>query len=91
MKSLERKSEVVLVSDIAKRASRMADELGFPYAVFDAVMDIDSVHLNGNPLDLERLLNADDFNFAHDVFGIRKNINRRTGKLENFFSPRYSA
>jgi hypothetical protein len=27
---------------------------------------------------------------AHDVFGIRQNLNRKTGQLENFFVPRYA-
>ena len=52
-------------------------------------MDIAAVHIV-NPLRLEELLNADDFNFFHDVVGIRDNLNRRTGKLENCFIPRFS-
>jgi hypothetical protein len=54
----------------------------------DAVMDITACHRNGCPLLLEKLLNADDFNFAHDVFGIRANMNRKTGKLNGLFLPR---
>jgi hypothetical protein len=53
-------------------------------------MDLTACHNNGNPLKLENLLNADDGNFAHDVVGINHNLNRKTGKLENCFSPRYS-
>ena len=55
------------------------------------LMDIEAVHCNGNPLKLKELLNADDYNFLHDVHGIRGNIDRRTGALLNCFSPRYSA
>lgn len=55
------------------------------------VMDITAVHANGNPLRLDDLLNADDFNFAHDVFGIRRHLNRNNAQLEDFFSPRFSA
>jgi len=32
----------------------------------------------------------DDFNFAHDVFGIRRNIDRSTGKITGTFWPRYA-
>jgi hypothetical protein len=53
-------------------------------------MDITACHANGNPLRLDDLLAADDFNFAHDAFGIARHLNRQTGQLENFFSPRFS-
>jgi hypothetical protein len=56
----------------------------------DIVMDITAVHANGNPLRLADLLEADDFNFAHDVCGIENCLNRETAELENFFSPRFS-
>lgn len=39
---------------------------------------------------IAELLPADDFNFAHDVAGIRRRINRTTGKLENYFLPRFA-
>lgn len=48
--------------------------------------------VNGNdPIDLDRLLAADDFNFAHDVFGIERHMDRDTGLLGDFFSPRFTA
>jgi hypothetical protein len=53
-------------------------------------MDITATHASGNPLRLADLLAADDFNFAHDVFGIANHLNRTTGQLENHFSPRFS-
>lgn len=54
------------------------------------LMDLTACHANGNPLRLDDLLAADDFNLAHDVGGIRRHINRTTGKLENCFVPRFS-
>lgn len=36
------------------------------------------------------LLAADDFDFVHDIYGIDKNMNRTTGKLENEFVPRFA-
>lgn len=53
-------------------------------------MDINAVHSNGNPLRLAELLSASVVGFTHDVTGIRKHIDRRTGKLKNFFLPRFS-
>ena len=57
----------------------------------DMHMDVSAVHSNGNPLRLEDLLNADDFNFAHDMSGIHNCLNRKTGKLTRNFSPRFSS
>lgn len=34
------------------------------------------------------LLEADDFEFTHDIIGIQNNINRETGEFENCFVPR---
>ena len=56
----------------------------------DLMMDIEAVHCNGCPLRLEELLKADAFNFAHDVLGIRRHINRDTGKLGSHFLPRFA-
>lgn len=75
---------------IIDRIADRANEMNCDYQVKDCRMDITAVHLNGNPLQLEKLLKADYFNFAHDVFGINRHIDRNTGKLLNHFSPRYS-
>ena len=85
-----RKVDFEVIHQIAKRASIMAQLNGFRYDVLGASMDIMACHNNGCPLKLQELLNADDGNFAHDVFGIRANINRKTGKIENCFLPRYA-
>lgn len=53
-------------------------------------MDIEAVHANGNPLNLEKLLDSDDFTFRHDISGIQGNVDRRSGRLRNFFTPRTS-
>ena len=54
-------------------------------------MDLTACHVNGCPLDLDRLFEADEFDFKHDVVGIMYNINRKDGTLGNFFLPRYTA
>lgn len=46
---------------------------------------------NGNAaIDWARLLAADDFNFVHDVAGIHNHIDRRTGRIESGFLPRFA-
>ena len=85
------KDEARLLHLIAKRAVRMAASNGVVYPFMDADMDVTACHANGCKLKLDELLSADDANFAHDVFGIQRHINRTTGKLENCFLPRFSA
>lgn len=54
-------------------------------------MDFNACHANGCPLRLQELLDAPDGSFVHDAVGIRKAINRETGKLtEDCFVPRYA-
>lgn len=82
-----------LVEQIAERAERMGAKYrpaGERRKLVDYQMDITATHANGCPLRLRDLLDADDFNFAHDVFGIERHLNRETGALENCFLPRYA-
>lgn len=53
-------------------------------------MDLCAAHANGNPIDFDRFLAFDDFNFTHDYCGIARHIDRATGKLTDCFSPRSS-
>ena len=54
-------------------------------------MDLQACHSCGCPLDLQWMLSHEDIgDVYHDVFGIRKHINRRTGELENHFVPRFA-
>lgn len=84
------KSEADIICQIADRANLLSKKYDIEYKYMTAMMDITACHANGNELRLDELLKADDSNFAHDVFGIRRHINRETGKLENCFLPRYS-
>lgn len=60
------------------------------YNRMTCTMDLIATHANGNPMDFGRLLSADNFNFSHDVCGIARHIDRNTGRLMGFFSPRFS-
>lgn len=79
-----------LIEAIASRAVLLAGTVGLIYPRMDAVMDLTACHANGSPLRLADLLTADDGNFGHDVFGIRRHLDRETGTLGGFFSPRFS-
>jgi uncharacterized protein DUF6874 len=54
------------------------------------LMDLTACHANGNPLRLKELLEAELLDFTHDVYGIMQHIDRSTGKLTDFFTPRFS-
>lgn len=80
-------TEARIISKIAQRACEVfpeGDQMTFE-------MDLTVTHANGCPLKLEELLVADEFNFRHDVAGIYNHLDRKTGKLKDCFSPRYSA
>jgi hypothetical protein len=82
------KTEYKFAAKIAKRAVELGAKSGVKVDYTTMEMDIIACHVNGCPLDLEKLLGADDFNFSHDVFGIRRHIDRETGELGNCFLPR---
>ena len=82
--------DAALIRRIVKRAAEtlgLAQDVGFRVAL---TMDITATHANGCPLDLARLLGADDLNFARDLSGISGHLNRETGRLDNSFRPRFS-
>lgn len=60
------------------------------YRRLNLLMDLTAADgVNGNdPLDWDRLLAADDFNFLHDIGGISRHINRETGEIGGHFLPR---
>lgn len=53
----------------------------------DLAMDLEAAH-SLCPLDFEQLLTASNFDFNHDIAGIRHHLNRDTGKLMDYFVPR---
>ena len=84
------KFEHDLIVKITQRAIENAARVGYNLEYMTLEMDITLVHKHQGGLKLDELLAADDGNFNHDVFGIRRHINRHTGELEDFFVPRFS-
>lgn len=81
-----------LIDRIVNRGMGLAEQAGSPRDRMSMMMDLCAAHgENGNaPLDLKALAEADDFNLAHDVFGIEAHIDRITGKILGGFSPRFA-
>ncbi len=75
-----------IILQIAKRACK-----DLKSDLVCTLMDLNATHLNGCPLDLQKLLEFDDFNFAHDIRGIARHLQRSSGVLMNCFSPRSSS
>lgn len=78
----------------AERYETMTDAKSDPrYQRINLIMDLTAADgVNGNdPLDWNRLLAADDFNFLHDIGGICRHIDRETGELGGCFAPRFTA
>ena len=84
------KADTVLIQKIVARAEAMACEARIPFDHLAARMDLTAVHVNDCPLRLAALLEAKEFDFSHDVFGIFRHIDRNTGSLRNHFLPRYA-
>ena len=79
------KKEREIVTKIIDRAL----DAGIYNDALMAKMDISAVHAHC-PLRLDDLLHADQFNFFHDLHGIKRHISRKTGLLEHFFLPLFS-
>jgi hypothetical protein len=77
--------EHLLIYEIARKAK----EVNKFYDLQDLMIDIAATHLNGEPLDLEKLAEMEYIDAHHDISGIQDNLNRDTGQLENCFMPRY--
>jgi hypothetical protein len=85
---MNKKEQFEICMKIANRAEKenllmFDDKLSF-------IMDLECA-INEFDLRLNDLLNADNFNFSHDIYGIQNNLNRETKEFENCFLPRFSA
>lgn len=74
--------------DILGKISRRAGSIRIDEPSIALILDLLSVHSGGTPLDFEKLLEAEAYDFYYDVYGITRNIDRVTGKLLNGFIPK---
>lgn len=82
------KAEYLAFGRIVTRAIGIAARMGKRIDALSLTMDLSACHANGTPLDVDALLSSDDADFAHDVFGITRYIDRETGTLGSCFLPR---
>jgi len=76
------------VDSIVSRWLSMRRAAGLKAEARSTRMDLCAVHFR-MPLDFERLAEAPDFEVAHDVGGIYRYLDRRTGELTDCFVPRF--
>lgn len=81
------KYEFELIHQVVLRAEAIAKKQGAHVDRLSLSMDLCCTHA-AIPLQLDKLVSAPDFDFAHDVFGIQRHMNRTTGELEGCFLPR---
>jgi hypothetical protein len=85
-----KREELDIIDEIATRALDLARDANVRIKKQEIVMDIAACHLVACPLDLYRMLVADAGNFGHDVFGIRKHLNRESLQMMDCFIPRFA-
>lgn len=85
------KCEAEMIGRIVTRAFELCKTSDIKCSRTDWAMDITACHCNGCVLDLAKLAESPDADFGHDVFGIRKFLDRSTGKLTGNFDPRCAA
>lgn len=74
--------------DIIFQISDRAAKAGLDrFDVESFAMDVAGVHLSGSPLRLKELLDAGDFAFMSEVYGIYFCVNRKIYQLEKGFLP----
>lgn len=78
-----------MIFQIVDRAVAMSRKFSRrPIRRVDVLLSIRAAHADC-PMRLRDLLDANDANFAHDIFGILRHINPATGKLTDGFVPRF--
>lgn len=69
-------TEATQIDDIVDRYLGLIGKTGPSPLRLELRMDLTAWHLNGAPLDLEKLLASTDFVLAHDVQGINEHVER---------------
>ncbi len=75
--------------ELVRKIAARAEKEGLTKDVQSTEMDITACHKDV-PLHLQELLDSDAADFGHDVLGIARFLDRKTGKLEGHFCPRFA-
>lgn len=78
--------DILTIQNIVQRAKGEGLLMFSPISLY---MDLEAVH-RAIGLRLDDLLAADNFDFAHDILGIQRHMNRGTTELTECFLPRFA-
>jgi hypothetical protein len=81
--------EMAIIAKIADRAVNMYAQHDVRVDRQDVLLDVLVTHRKVMPLRLADLLDADDLNFAHDISGINRHLDRDNYALMDGFRPRF--
>jgi len=76
-----RNAAMALIGKIADRAVNLYAQQEIRVERLDILLDITTCHFNVQKLRLDDLLDADDANFAHDIAGINRHLDREANEL----------
>jgi hypothetical protein len=76
-----------LIARIVDRATTIAREAGVRPGRINLFIGLSLAHKH-MPLNLDVLADANDVTLAHDVFGIMRHLDPKTGELRDCFVPR---
>lgn len=76
------------MEEVVHRAVFHYSEFGVVLDPLRLMLDLSAVKSSIPNICFKALLEFEDDDFAHDIFGVIKNLNRETGHLENNFFPR---
>ena len=80
-----------IIGDIANRATRLWASNGLHVPRLQVIATVDLVHRHVMLLQLRKLLEAQDHDFAHDVGGMLQHFDPVTHQLGGCFVPRFAA
>lgn len=86
----KRDAAMRVIAKIADRAVDLYAQHDVRVERLDVLLDVMVCHFEAQPLRLDELLLADDMNFAHDIGGINRHLDRENRVLTDCFSPRFS-
>lgn len=83
-------AEMETIGQIADRAVKLYASHDILVHRTDVLLDVMATHQRICKLRLHDLLAADDFNFAHDIGGINRHLDRDNYALTDAFRPRFA-
>jgi hypothetical protein len=78
------------IDEVVDRATTLFAKMDPPLDRLCLTMDLMVVHAVIFPLDLEGMVTGDETNFAHDIGGISRYLDRTNGRLMDSFEPHFA-